>query len=168
MKRAARTGETVVDNEKPSATMSTPIRVRDQVIGVLDAHKPEGADQWTLGEIALMETLAGQLGIALEGARLFQDAQARAAREQMLGQFTARIRETLDVETDLQTADRHNGETMGMAEVEVRMGTGGALQGRESYDAGAGKGEVLTGLEERPSPPPIVREGSGDTGKGEA
>lgn len=168
MKRAARTGETVVDNEKPSATMSTPIRVRDQVIGVLDAHKAEGADQWTLGEIALMETLAGQLGIALEGARLFQDAQARAAREQMLGQFTARIRETLDVETVLQTAVRHIGETLGMAEVEVRMGSGGALQGRDGYGTKAANGEVSTDLEERPNPPPVVREGSGDAGEGES
>jgi len=106
------------------ATLATPIKVRDQVIGVLDAHKPASASEWTAEEIALMETLTEQLGVALESARLYQDTQRRAARERLTGEVTARVRETLDVDTVLQTAAREMREALNLAEAEVRMGIG--------------------------------------------
>ena len=65
-----------------------------------------------------------QLGAALESARLFQDTQRRATREQLVGEVTARMRETLDMDTVLQTAIREIGQSLGKVEVEVRMGSG--------------------------------------------
>ncbi len=130
MKAAAREGKTVLgETLSLSSTMegkmlATPIKVRDQVIGILDAHKPAGAGEWTTAEIALLETLTEQLGTALESARLFQDTRRRAAREQLIGEIAARMRETLDVDTMLQTAIREIGQALGKVEVEVRMGSG--------------------------------------------
>jgi GAF domain-containing protein len=104
--------------------LALPVRVRGQVIGTINAHKPGDMSEWTAQEIALMETLTEQLSVALESARLYQDTQRRAAREQLSGQVTARMRETLDVDTVLQTAAREMREALGLEEVEVRMGTG--------------------------------------------
>jgi len=140
MKLATQKGETVVAGEYTRSqngstiALATPIKVRDLVIGVLDAHKSAGAGQaagdagkeqrgWTAEEITLLETLADQLGVALENARLYQDTQRRAVRERLTGEVTARMRETLDVDTVLQTAVREIGEALGLHDVTIRFDT---------------------------------------------
>lgn len=101
MHTALRAGQAVQD---PSGSMlSIPIRVRDQVIGVIGGRKAEG-NAWAPEEIGLLQTLSDQLGVALESARLYQDTQRRAARERLSAQVTARMRESLDMETVLRTA----------------------------------------------------------------
>jgi GAF domain-containing protein/HAMP domain-containing protein len=123
MEQAWREGQTVQANgagDESKRLLAVPIKVRGSVIGVLDTHKPEGRD-WTPEEIALLETLADQLGVALESARLFDDTQRRAAREQLTSQVTSRMRESLDIDRVLQTAVREFGETLGAAEVKIRL-----------------------------------------------
>jgi GAF domain-containing protein len=56
--------------------------------------------------------VAGQLGLALESARLYQDTQRRAAQEQLVGEVTSRMRETLDVEKVLQKQDNTEEELL--------------------------------------------------------
>jgi GAF domain-containing protein/HAMP domain-containing protein len=126
MLQAAETGQSVQGSSiarDGGAALAIPLKVRDQVVGVLDLQKGEGDKAWTADEIALLETMVGQLNVALEGAQLYQDTQRRAAREQLIGEVTARMRETLDLETVLQTAIREIGDTLDLAEVEVRLGS---------------------------------------------
>jgi GAF domain-containing protein len=131
MKLATQKGETIVSQNGSTTALATPIKVRDLVIGVLDAHKSageggsggEGERGWTAEEITLLETLADQLGVALENARLYQDTQRRAVRERLTGEVTARMRETLDVDTVLQTAVREIGEALGLHDVTIRFDT---------------------------------------------
>jgi len=120
MKAALQTGETVVGQDD-AASVATPIKVRGRVIGVIDAHRADSDGGWTPEQVALLETLADQLGVALESARLYQDAQRRAVREQLLGEVTARIRETLDLDTVLKTAVQETRQALGVPEVVVRL-----------------------------------------------
>ena len=119
MKAALTEGEIVADTE--DATLAIPIKVRDRVIGVINGRKAGGSGRWTQEEIALMQTLAEQSALALESARLYQDTQRRAAREQVAAQVTARMRESLDMETVLKTAVAEMREALGVARVEVRL-----------------------------------------------
>jgi GAF domain-containing protein/HAMP domain-containing protein len=107
---------------RDEAVLAVPISVRGKVTGVLNICKSGEAAGWTPEEMALAERVSDQLGLALESARLYQDTQRRAAREQLTGEVTARMRETLDMDTVLQTAIREFGDALGIAEVEVRMG----------------------------------------------
>jgi len=125
MKQAAQQGMSVLSQDKVSAKAASPIKVRGQVIGVLDAHKPTD-EPWTDEQVALLETLTEQLGVALESARLYQDTQRRAAREQIIGQITSRMRATLDVETVLETALNEIYRAMGLDEVTIHLATGEA------------------------------------------
>jgi GAF domain-containing protein/HAMP domain-containing protein len=120
---ATRAGRAVVAADD-AETALVPVKVRDEVIGVIDAHKPQGAGGWTADEIDVLETLTDQLGVALDSARLYEESQRRASRDRLIGEVTARVRETLDVDAVLQTAIREVGEALGLAEVEVRMGSG--------------------------------------------
>jgi len=91
---------------------------------VLDTYRPEGA--WSTQEVALMEAIADQLGTALEGARLYYDTQRRAAQERMVGEVTARMRETLDVEAVVKTAADEIYKALELEQVVIRLAPGSA------------------------------------------
>jgi GAF domain-containing protein/CHASE3 domain sensor protein len=66
--------------EEPAPAQSalvTPITLRGQIIGALGLQEAEGARQWTADEIALVEAVADQMALAIENARLFEEAQRR-------------------------------------------------------------------------------------------
>ncbi len=112
-------GKSVTMESENRYTLLLPILVRDTVIGVINTHKPIHEDAWTAEEINLLETLAEQLGVALEGARLYQETQRRAIHEQLTGEIATRLRETLDIETVLATAAKELRDALGVATAEV-------------------------------------------------
>lgn len=128
VKQSVREGQVVRVDEGGRPAVAVPISVRDQVIGVLNFRKAGRGETWIDAEISLLQGLAEQLGQALESARLYQDVQRRAARDRMFSEATTRMRETLDMDAILQTAIREIGESLGLAEVEVRMRKGSAQE----------------------------------------
>jgi len=118
MVQARQAGQTV---QEGGSTVAIPIKIRDHATGAVRLRKPDDAGEWTTDEITLMEDLTRQLGLTLESARHYRETQRRALREQMTTEITARIRETLDMDTVLQTAIREMGDRLSIARVEVRM-----------------------------------------------
>ena len=114
MKAAAQTGQVAGEGN----TLALPIRVRDQVIGVIDGRKPDGT-AWSEEDISLLQTLTEQLSTALEGAQLYEDTQRRAAREQLAREITAEMRRSLEVNTVLQTAIHQLRTSLNLTEAEV-------------------------------------------------
>ena len=110
------------DEDRESALL-VPIRLRGQAIGVLGLK--EKGRQWNEGDVALAETLAEQLALAADNLRLLNETQRSAARERLTREITARVRETLDLETVLQTAAREIGEKLALAELVVRIDING-------------------------------------------
>jgi GAF domain-containing protein len=68
-----------------------------------------------------LELLAAQLGEAMDNARLYQSIQRQAVREQMLAGLTARMRETLDVDTVLRTAANEIFQALALEEVSIEL-----------------------------------------------
>lgn len=107
-----------------TTNLVVPIVLRGQVIGVLDAHKAQNradADSWSGKEIELLESLSHQLAVALESARLHRDTQRLAARERLVSDVAAEMRESLDLVTVLKTGARGIREAMGLPAVTVRL-----------------------------------------------
>jgi GAF domain-containing protein/HAMP domain-containing protein len=102
--------------------LAVPIKVRGDVIGVLDTYKPGDAGEWTPEEIALVETLTEQLGLALDSARLYQDTQRRAAREQLTREITDKMRSVAGLEDIIQTAVDELSRVLGTSRTFVRLG----------------------------------------------
>ena len=92
------------------------------------ARKPDKAGAWSAEQTALLNTLIDQLGVSLDSARLYEETQERAERERMVGEITSHMRETLDLETVLQTAAREMRRALDLAEVEMRLGSDPALR----------------------------------------
>ena len=99
------------------------INLRDEPLGVLGLHETEGERRWTDDEIALIEAVADQMALAIENARLLDETQRRAEREQTLSQMTARFTRSLDMDTLLQTAVRELSQLLQVDEVAVYLGT---------------------------------------------
>jgi len=100
MLQASQTGHAV---RAEDGSLTIPIKDRESILGVLRLRKPAG-QLWSEQELALAETLAEQLFLALESARLFQETQARAERERLAGEITTKLRASNDPQTILQTA----------------------------------------------------------------
>jgi signal transduction histidine kinase len=66
--------------------LGTPIRLRDEVFGNLYLTEKKGAAEFTADDVVVLEALAAAAGVAVENARLFEEARLRerwqqAARE---------------------------------------------------------------------------------------
>ena len=86
--------------EQQEGSLALPIQVRNETIGVLNVSRQTG--YWTAGEITQLETLADQLGMALENARLLERTRQRAYWEQTLSSVTDAIRAEAEVEVILE------------------------------------------------------------------
>ncbi len=110
---------TDLDNNR--SILAAPLRLRDQTIGALSLEE-EGADRtWTEDEIELVEEVSEQIALALENARLFEEAQERAVRERMISEITNRMRETLNVDSVIKTAVKEIYATLDLKHVTIRL-----------------------------------------------
>jgi GAF domain-containing protein len=100
-----------------------PIVVGGRWIGMLSAGHDE---PFTFPEELVhgYETLTGQAAVALESIRLLEETRQRAERERLISVVTARMRETLDVETVLKTAAQEVRRALGLPEVVIQLATG--------------------------------------------
>jgi len=96
--------EPIVETEQDGTLVKVPIRLRDQVLGYIEARKPDHTGTWSQEELSLITNLVEQLSVALENARLYEDTQFRAERERLLAEITTKVRATTDVSTIMQTA----------------------------------------------------------------
>ncbi len=128
MERVVARGE-VAFGDPDQRVLLAPVAVRDQVIAVISARKPEDARPWSYQETALVKALCGQLGQALENARLYESVRQREEQAHLLGQATARMRESLDVETVLQVAADEIRHALGLAALDVHLQMGNEADG---------------------------------------
>ena len=119
MEKAVHTGKITLGTEE--ATVSIPIKVRGQIIGVVDGRKPEDTGEWTPEEIQMLETLTEQLDVALDSARLYQETQQRAARDRLIGEVATRMRESLEMETLLRTAASEMRRALDLDDLVIRL-----------------------------------------------
>ena len=129
---ALNTDNTVVSagDDGQTATIVAPIKVRGQVIGTLGFEDTAAPDEdqgtgrvWSTDEIALIETVADQIGQAMEAARLLNDAQRRARQEQLVTEITSRIRSAPDIDGILRTAVQEIRQALGVSHGVIRLGT---------------------------------------------
>jgi GAF domain-containing protein/HAMP domain-containing protein len=81
-----------------------PISLRGQVIGMFKLQDVDQSRLWNGEEITFIKSVADQVGLALENARLLETTQRRAEREYLVGQITTKMRASNDPQTILQSA----------------------------------------------------------------
>jgi GAF domain-containing protein/HAMP domain-containing protein len=102
-------------------TALIPIKIRGHVLGGVKLHKENG--KWTKGQLDLAKSLAEQVSVALESARLFDQSQRRAAKERVIGEVSAKMRENLSVEKVMQIAAEELHKALGGIETKIWLDT---------------------------------------------
>lgn len=108
---------------KIQRALATPLKLRDQTIGVLGIHTDNPNRQWTEDEIALIEAVSEQMSLAIENARLFEETGRRANRERVIAGVTQQVWASGELELVMKTAVEQLGAQLDAAKVVIRLGT---------------------------------------------
>ncbi len=100
-----------------------PIRLRGQTLGEIALQQDPEGEPWSEDEVAFVEELSTQIGLALENARLLEETRERVEQEQLIGQMTTRFAQSLDIDTLLRTAVYELGQLPNVTEVSVHVGS---------------------------------------------
>jgi GAF domain-containing protein len=103
------------------STLIVPIMLRGQTIGSIGFEVDEPERRWTPEELALVEAVTSQVALAMENARLFEEAQVQARLEQAVRQITEEMRRAVDVESILRKTVLRLGQTIGAPRAYVRL-----------------------------------------------
>jgi GAF domain-containing protein len=119
-------GEEAVRFENPllpetRSEMALPLIVRGQVIGAMTAQSVQEA-AFSDEDVAVLQTMADQLAVAIENARLFEQAQKRAERERLVRTITNRVHQGADAEAIMRITLQELGQILGASQSIVRLG----------------------------------------------
>ncbi len=126
---AAVTGETEVTltgnmyqkNQKgASAEITLPIRLRGEVVGVLNAKNEQGRE-WSADEIDIVTAILERAALAIDNARLLAESQKAAEKERLIGEIATKVSSFTNRENILQTAVAEIGRVLPGAEVVIQI-----------------------------------------------
>lgn len=110
------------------AVLAVPLRIGGLLLGTVEVRDRDGRRQWTDDDRALLEQVSEQMALAMETTRLFEETQRRAERERLIGEITAKIRASTDVQHILETAAMELGQALGTSRALVRLAPGDEVQ----------------------------------------
>lgn len=105
-----------------TTALAVPIKLREQVIGTMNISLPEDRE-WDPDEVDITQALAERVGIAIESATLLEESRRRATRESMIGDISAKISASAEVESIMQVAVGELRQALGAAEVTLKIGS---------------------------------------------
>jgi GAF domain-containing protein/HAMP domain-containing protein len=114
---------TMTSQAAARSALAVPIKLRDQLIGVIDLHETEAEREWTADDVALVTAVADQAALALENARLLEQTEQRARREQLVTQIATKVRIAADVEGILRTGVQEIRRVLGASHGIVHLTT---------------------------------------------
>jgi GAF domain-containing protein/HAMP domain-containing protein len=143
-----------IDDDDTRSELAVPIKSKGQVIGVLNIQSRE-LDAFDESDLVLTQSLADQVAIAIENARLFIGEQRRADQFRVISEVGGQISSILDVEGLLDEMSRLIREAFGYYHVAF-----GLIEGDEVvYKAGSGILSDVPGFQFEPARLKIGLEG---------
>jgi GAF domain-containing protein len=109
--------------QEAQSWLGVPMTIGERVIGVVAVQSYTTPRLYDGHDRDLLSAIASQAAIAIENARLFEQAQARAEREQLVRTITDRVRQGTDRETIMRTTLQELGQMLGASKSIVRLGT---------------------------------------------
>jgi GAF domain-containing protein len=95
-----------------TAGLAVPIQLRGQTIGSFKLNPSDPSRTWTDDELAMVRATAERVALALEGARLLEDAQKRASREAFLSEISTRLSASFQLDSILRDTVQELGQTL--------------------------------------------------------
>jgi GAF domain-containing protein/HAMP domain-containing protein len=117
---ALESGRTVVKSEQDKSALAIPLRLRGQTVGVVNLRF-EG-QELPAEAVNTYEEIANRLVLVLENARLLQEAQQSAKREQQINLISTQIRSSPTTDSILRNTVRELGNALGASRTFIQLG----------------------------------------------
>ena len=105
-----------------TTSLAVPIKLREQVVGTMNINLPEDRE-WDPDEVDITQALANRVGVAIESATLLEKTRQRAIRESMIGDISAKISASAEIERIMQVAVGELRQALGASEVTLKIGS---------------------------------------------
>ncbi len=99
-------------NAVDPAGISVPVQLRGQIIGRLKLKSSDSSRSWTDDELAIIESTAERVALAMDSARLLDEAQKRATRETFLSELAAKLGTSFQMDSILRDTVEELGQVM--------------------------------------------------------
>jgi GAF domain-containing protein len=128
---ATQPGNMPSSTDAASDRLNVPITLRGQILGTIVLQR-KAEKAWSETDRSLANEIASQVALALENARLLDEAQKRAAQEQSLSKLSVNMGLSLDPDTILQTAIRELHQLPNVSEVSAFLSSPQPLNDKSS------------------------------------
>jgi GAF domain-containing protein len=111
----------VLGQDDQNYQISLPISIRGEVIGSLILKREDGAAAWNEEDLSIINDVLEQIEPALESARLLEETQARAMREQAVNVISTQVRRSAGIDSILQNTVRELGKVLGSSRTFIQL-----------------------------------------------
>jgi GAF domain-containing protein len=98
-----------------------PVQLRGQTIGRLKLNPSDHSHVWTDDELLMVKATAERVALALEGARLLEEAQRRATRESFLSDVATKLSTSFQLDSILRDTVQELGQTFKNSSVTFQL-----------------------------------------------
>jgi GAF domain-containing protein len=102
-------------------TLKIPIQIHGLEIASLNLEAPNPSHQWHEDEIAIARAAAERTALALENARLLEEAQQRAMREHTISKIATKISASTNIDAILRSTVEELGRQISGTEVTFKL-----------------------------------------------
>jgi len=121
IRQAIVSNQSIQKQEADAKIVAVPLRVRGQVVGAMEFEMDQNGNV-SAEDIAMMEEVSEQLGLAAESNRLYETSQRIAQREALVNEISTRLQSGTSVEMTLSSAARSLKEVLKANRVAIRLG----------------------------------------------
>jgi GAF domain-containing protein len=125
--RAGRTQQRVESGHVEFLTtehqLHVPIVVRGETIGAFNVADNNLEREWKEDELSLLQTIAGEVALAIDNARLIEQSQRAAQREKDIAVASDQIHRSMNLDTILNTALGEIVRITGIEDVAIQFGS---------------------------------------------
>lgn len=97
---------------RENGALLIPVQLRGQTIGRLKLNVADRSHQWTDDDLVMVKATAERVALALESARLLDEAQKRATREAFLSEVAAKLGTSFQLDSILRDTVQELGKTL--------------------------------------------------------
>ena len=112
------------------AEVAVPIAIGERVVGVLDVQQ-NVAGGLSQQDAEMLQSVASQVAIALQNARLYVQAQQRADFETLVNTIGQKIQSATSLDSALRVTTRELGDVLGAKRATVQLGVARSGNGRQ-------------------------------------
>lgn len=112
----------LAQQDRVTGSLQVPIVVRGETIGTFDVADAQADRQWQEDELTMLQTIAGEVALAIDNARLIEQTQRAAQREKDIASAADKIHHSVNLDAILQTAVQEVMRIAGTTEVAIQLG----------------------------------------------